>query len=45
MNLPNLPRFVWWVIGVVIVLAIIVLLKVNIQLGSNGFSITQGVVH
>lgn len=45
MSLPRLPRFVWWIIGAVIVLIILVLLRVNIQLGSGGFSITQDLVH
>lgn len=44
MVLPNLPKFVWWIVGAVIVLIILVLLKLNIQLGSDGFSISQGLV-
>jgi hypothetical protein len=40
----NLPKWAWTVIGIVVVLVILVILKVNITAGSNGFSITQGLV-
>jgi hypothetical protein len=42
--LNNLPRWAWWVIGWCIVLVVVVLLKVNMTLGSNGFTVTQGLV-
>jgi bacteriorhodopsin len=42
--MPALPRWVWWIIGAVIVLVIVVLLKVNIHRGSNGAGITQDLV-
>ncbi len=41
----NLPRWVWFIIWIVIVLVVCVLLKVNIHLGSEGFGVTQGIVH
>jgi hypothetical protein len=45
MGLPSLPKFVWWVIGVLIVLVVLVLLKVDINIGGHGFSISQNLVH
>ena len=42
--LNQLPRWAWWVIGCCVVLIVVVLLKVNMTLGSGGFSITQGLV-
>jgi len=41
----KLPRWVWFIIGVVIVLITLTLLKVNIQVGSRGISVTQDLVH
>ena len=41
----NLPKWAWYIIGAVVVLVILVVLKVNINLGHGGFSITQGLVH
>jgi hypothetical protein len=40
----NLPKWAWYIIWIVIVLVVLVLLKVNIRLGSEGFSVTQGLV-
>lgn len=40
----NIPRWVWFIIWVVIALIVLVLLRVNIHLGSEGFSVTQGLV-
>lgn len=40
----NLPKWAWWIIGAVVVLIVLVLFKVNINAGSGGFSITQGLV-
>lgn len=41
----NIPKWGWFVIWVVIILIVLVVVKVNINVGSNGFSITQGLVH
>lgn len=41
----SIPRWAWWIIGVVIVLVVVVLLKVNFSIGSNGIHFTQGLVH
>ena len=41
----QIPKFVWWIIGVLIVLVLMVVLKVDINLGSHGFSFTQNLVH
>jgi hypothetical protein len=43
--MSNIPRWCWWIISVVIVLIVFVLLKVNVQIGINGFHLTQGLVH
>jgi len=44
-NKMSLPRWTWWVIGAVIVLILFVVLKVDIHLGTSGFSISQNLVH
>lgn len=41
----RIPRFVWIIVWTVAVLILLVVLKVNIHLGSDGFGITQGLVH
>jgi len=41
----NIPKFVWWIIGAVLVLVVLVIFKVDISAGSGGFSISQGLVH
>lgn len=41
----HFPRWAWYIIGVAIVLITLALLKVNINLGSHGISITQELVH
>jgi t-SNARE complex subunit (syntaxin) len=41
----NMPKWAWFIVWVVIVLIVLVVFKVNVNLGSNGFSITQGIVH
>lgn len=40
-----IPRFVWVVIGIAVVLIVLVLLKIDIQLGVSGVHITQNLVH
>ena len=35
----------WWIVGIAIVLIVLALLKVNLQIGSNGIHITQDLVH
>ena len=40
----RLPKLAWWIIGIIIVLVIVVLLKVDISVGSGGLHITQGIV-
>ena len=40
----NLPKWVWFIIGFVVVLIVLALLKVNITMGGHGFAITQGIV-
>lgn len=39
------PRWFWWILGVVLIIIICVVLKINVNLGSSGFSITQGIIH
>ncbi len=41
----NIPRWVWFIIGVVLVIVVCVLLKVNLSVGSNGIHATQDLVH
>ena len=41
----NLPKWAWYVIAAVIVCVVVVLLKVNFSIGSNGIHFTQGLVH
>jgi len=41
----SLPKWVWWVIGVVIICIVVVILKVNFSIGSEGIHFTQGLVH
>jgi hypothetical protein len=40
-----LPQWVWIIIWIAIVLIVLVLLKVNLNIGSEGFHVTQGLVH
>ena len=40
--MPGWGKFILWC---VVILIVLVLLKVNLNIGSNGFSITQGLVH
>ena len=40
----NIPRWLWTIIWVVVALIVLVLLKVNINLGYGGFSVTQGLI-
>jgi hypothetical protein len=41
----NIPRWLWYIIWICIALVVLVVLKVNIQIGSSGIGITQGLVH
>lgn len=41
----NIPKWAWTIIWIVGVLIVLVLLKVNISIGSEGFHLTQGLVH
>jgi len=41
----NLPKWLWTIVWIVVALIVLVLLRVNIHLGSEGFSITQGLVN
>ena len=43
--MPSLPKFVWVIIWICVVLVVLVLLKVNIHAGSEGIGLTQGLVH
>lgn len=40
----NLPKWAWYIIWAAVILIVLVLLRINIQLGASGFSITQGLV-
>lgn len=40
----NIPRWCWWIIGVMIVIVVCVLLRFNMSIGSEGIHITQGLV-
>ena len=40
-----LPRFVWFIIWIAVVLIVLVLLKINIHIGSEGIGVSQGLVH
>ena len=41
----NIPKWAWFLIWVVIVLILLAVFKVNINLGSDGFSIHQGLIN
>ena len=41
----NLPRWFWWVLALVLVIIICVVAKINLNVGSSGISLTQGLVH
>ena len=41
----KLPNWVWTIIWIVVVLIVLALLKVNIQLGAGGISISQGLIN
>ena len=43
--MSRIPRLVWWIAGALLVLVLVVVLKVDVHLGYNGASITQGLVH
>ena len=45
MAFPQIPRFVWVVLGIALVLIVLVLLKVQISIGPGGVSLSQGLVH
>lgn len=40
----NLPRWVWWMVGVAIVLIVAALLKINFMIGVSGIHMTQGLI-
>jgi len=40
----KLPKWAVIVISIAVVLVVVVLLKINISLGTNGISITQGLI-
>ena len=44
MQLPNIPKWMWFVIGIVVLLIILALLKVNFQIGSDGISLKQNLI-
>jgi hypothetical protein len=39
------PKWAIFIFVLVIVLIVLVILKVNLNIGSNGISLTQGLVH
>lgn len=41
----NIPRWCWWIIGLMLVIVLCVLLKINFSVGSDGIHFTQGLVH
>jgi bacteriorhodopsin len=38
----NFPKWAWWIIGAVVVLAVLWVLRVDMHLGVGGFSFTCG---
>ena len=45
MSMPNLPKWFWYVLAVMIVLVLFVVLKINVSIGNGVFSVSQGLVH
>ena len=45
MAFPAFPRWAWFIICVAVTLIVLVLLKVNVSIGAQGFHVTQGLVH
>lgn len=44
MKIPNFPKWIWIIIGIVAILILLAVCRVNVSIGSNGFHITQGLV-
>jgi hypothetical protein len=43
--MPQLPKWVWYIIWIAIVLIVFVVLKVSIHAGPEGIGVSQGLVH
>lgn len=40
----NIPKWAWFIIWVLIILILLAVTKVDIHIGSNGISFTQGLI-
>jgi hypothetical protein len=40
----NIPRWIWVILWICIFLVVLVVLKINIQIGQSGIGVTQGLV-
>jgi hypothetical protein len=45
MTLPSLPKWVWFVVFVVMLLIVLALLKVDFQIGSGGVHLQQHLIN
>jgi hypothetical protein len=41
----NFPNWVWWILGIVVIIIVCVVLKIDLNIGSHGLHITQGLVN
>lgn len=40
----NIPKWCWWILGVMLVIVVCVLLKFNISVGASGIHATQDLI-
>ena len=41
----NLPQWIWWCLGVILLLVIMAICKADFSVGSQGIHFTQGLIH
>jgi hypothetical protein len=43
--MPNIPKWVWWVIWAAVLLIVLAVLKFEFHMGASGIGISQSLVH